>query len=292
MSTHSIPASSKVWFVTGSSSGFGRAVVEEALRRGDQVVATARRPEALAELAATSPDRLHLAELDVTRPEQVRAAVASAISRFGRIDVLVNNAGFSILGAVEETGDDALRATMDLMFFAAVATTREVLPHMRARSSGTIVQITSVAGLTTAPGFGAYCAAKHALEGLSECLALEVKPLGIRVLVVEPGTFRTALFGTAFRRMPAMDAYGTTVGQLRSWVTQMNGEQAGDPAKAARAIVEVVAQPDNELPLRLPLGGDAVDLIRAKLAFIAADVDRTEAIARATAFDAKPLDHP
>ncbi|MCY1023584.1 SDR family NAD(P)-dependent oxidoreductase [Pyxidicoccus sp. MSG2] len=289
MSTHSIPASSKVWFVTGASSGFGRAVVEEALRRGDRVVATARRPEALADLAARAPEeRLHLAELDVTRPEQVRAAVAAAVSRFGRIDVLVNNAGFSILGAVEETGDDALRATMELMFFAAAATTREVLPHMRARASGTIVQMTSVAGISTAPGFGAYCAAKHALEALSECLAQEVKPLGIRVLVVEPGTFRTALFGPAFRTMPAMDAYAATVGQMRSWVTQMDGEQAGDPAKAARAIAEVVARPADELPLRLPLGGDAVDQIRGKLAFIAADVDRTEAIARATAFDAKP----
>ncbi|WP_224366812.1 SDR family NAD(P)-dependent oxidoreductase [Hyalangium versicolor] len=290
MSTHSIPASSKVWFITGSSSGFGRALVEEALRRGDCVVATARKPEALATLAATAPDRLHLVELDVTRPEQVRASVAAAISRFGRIDVLVNNAGFSIVGAVEETDDDELRSTLELMFFAAVATTREVLPHMRAQASGTIVQITSVAGLTTAPGFGAYCAAKHALEAMSECLAQEVNPLGIRVLVVEPGTFRTALFGAAFRRMPSLDAYAATVGQMRSWVTQMAGEQAGDPAKAARAIADVVARPANELPLRLPLGGDAVDQIRSKLAFIAADVDRMEAIARETAFNVKPSD--
>jgi NAD(P)-dependent dehydrogenase (short-subunit alcohol dehydrogenase family) len=288
MSTHHpVPASSTVWFVTGSSSGFGRALVEEAIRRGDHVVATARKPEALAELAATAPDRVHLVELDVTRPEQVRAAVAAAIARFGRIDVLVNNAGFSIIGAVEETSDAELRATMELMFFAAVATTREVLPHMRERRSGTIVQITSVGGITTAPGFGPYCAAKHALEALSESLASEVKPHGVRVLVVEPGAFRTALFGAAFRRMPAMDAYAATVGAMRSWATDTDGEQAGDPAKAARTIAEVVSRPTAEMPLRLPLGGDAVEGIRAKLALVAADVDRTEQIARATGFDAE-----
>lgn len=277
-------AGSKVWFVTGSSSGFGRALVEELVRRGESVVATARRPEALADLAAAAPERVHPLALDVTRPEQVRAAVAAAIARFGRIDVLVNNAGFSIVGAVEETGEDELRATMELMFFAAVATTREVLPHMRARASGTIVQITSVGGITTAPGFGAYCAAKHALEALSESLAAEVRPFGVRVLVVEPGAFRTALFGPAFRRMPAMEAYASTVGAMRNWVSDTAGAQVGDPAKAARAIADVVA--GAEVPLRLPLGGDAVDQIRGKLAAIAADVDRTEAVARATDHDA------
>ncbi|MFZ6183167.1 oxidoreductase [Nannocystis pusilla] len=285
MSTRPAPASetAKVWFITGSSSGFGRALVEEVLARGDSVVATARRPAVLADLAARAPDRVQLAELDVTRPEQVRAAVAAALARFGRIDVLVNNAGFSILGALEETDDDALRATMELMFFAAIATTREVLPHMRARRSGTIVQITSVGGITTAPGFGAYCAAKHALEAASESLAAEVEPHGVRVLVVEPGAFRTALFGPAFRHMPAMDAYAGTVGAMRSWVTQTHGEQGGDPARAARAIVDVVGR--SAVPLRLPLGGDAVDQIRAKLARIAADVDHAEALARSTDFD-------
>jgi NAD(P)-dependent dehydrogenase (short-subunit alcohol dehydrogenase family) len=281
-----INEAAQVWFVTGSSSGFGRAIAEEALARGHSVVATARKSSALQELAARAPDRVLLADVDVTHPEQGRSAVAAAIQRFGRIDVLVNNAGFSIIGAVEETGEDELRATMELMFFGAVTTTHEVLSHMRERGSGTIVQITSVGGLTTAPGFGAYCAAKHALEGLSECLSLEVKPFGIRVLIVEPGAFRTALFGAAFRRMPAMDAYSSTVGAIRSWAAATAGEQAGDPAKAARAIVQVASRPAGaELPLRLPLGGDAVDALRAKLANVAADVDRTESIARATAFD-------
>ena len=281
-----ISASSKVWFITGSSSGFGLALAREALIRGDQVVATARKPEALAHLAAEFPERVLLAELDVTRPDQVRAAVAAAVARFDRIDVLVNNAGFSIIGALEETSEAQLRETMELMFFGAVAATREVLPHMRERKSGTIVQITSVGGITTAPGFGAYCAAKHALEGLSECLALETKPFGVRVLIVEPGAFRTGLFGSAFRRMKALDVYAATVGATRDWVTQTAGEQVGDPVKAARAIFEVVTASQAEAgPLRLPLGDDAVDLIRAKLSAIAADVDRTEPIARATAFD-------
>ncbi|MEZ4450193.1 MAG: SDR family NAD(P)-dependent oxidoreductase [Nannocystaceae bacterium] len=282
--TEPTPSTAKVWFITGSSSGFGRALVAEVLARGDRVVATARRPDALADLAAADPDRVLLVELDVTRGDQVRAAFAAALARFGRIDVLVNNAGFSVLGAVEETDDDALRATMELMFFAAVATTREVLPHMRTRGSGTIVQITSVGGITTAPGFGAYCAAKHALEALSESLAAEVGPHGVRVLVVEPGAFRTALFGAAFREMPALDAYASTVGAMRAWARAIDGEQAGDPVRAARAIAEVVDRP--AAPLRLPLGGDAVDQIRAKLAQIAADVDAQEALARATAFDA------
>jgi NAD(P)-dependent dehydrogenase (short-subunit alcohol dehydrogenase family) len=136
--------------------------------------------------------------------------------------------------------------------------------------------------LTTAPGFGAYCAAKHALEGLSECLSLEVAPLGIRVLIVEPGAFRTELFGSAFRRMPTMDAYTPTAGATRTWVAEAAGKQPGDPAKAASAIVDVAG--GDEVPLRLPLGGDAVDTIRAKLAAVAGDVDRGEARARATGF--------
>ncbi|MDC0720267.1 oxidoreductase [Nannocystis bainbridge] len=284
MSTSTSDTSSRVWFITGSSSGFGRALVEAAIARGDRVFATARRPEVLAELAAKAPAQVRLAALDVTRPEQVRAAVAAALAQFGQIDVLVNNAGFSILGAVEETSEEELRATMELMFFAAVATTKEVLPHMRGRRSGTIVQITSVGGITTAPGFGAYCAAKHALEAVSESLAAEVGPLGIQVLVVEPGAFRTGLFGAAFRHMPAMEAYAPTVGAMRAWVTDTNERQAGDPARAARAIAAMVGRADP--PLRLPLGGDAIDGIRGKLARIAGDVDAVESVARATDFEA------
>lgn len=275
-------SSAKVWFVTGSSSGFGRTIVEEALRRGDRVVATARAPQSLADLAAQHPDRVALVPLDVTRPDEIRSAVAEARARFQHIDVLVNNAGYSLVGAVEETPDAELRAALEPMFFGAVALTREVLPHMRERRRGTIVQITSMGGLTTSPGFGAYCAAKHALEGLSECLAAELVPFNVRVLIVEPGAFRTRLFGAGFRSMPPLAAYSSTVGPVRSFVDTAHDAQAGDPRKAAAAIADAIEQGGL---LRLPLGADAVQGIRQKLARIAADVDRAEPAALATAFD-------
>lgn len=273
---------SKVWFVTGTSSGFGRCIAEEAIARGERVVATARDPRALDDLVARAPDRVHAVRLDVTRPAEIQSAVASALQRFGAVDVLVNNAGFSVVGAVEETSDEELRATFEPMFFGAVATTRALLPHMRERKSGTIVQITSVGGLITAPGFGPYCAVKHALEAISESMAAELAPFGVRVLIVEPGAFRTSLFGSAFRTMPAMDAYASTVGPMRAYAASQAGTQAGDPAKAARAIADAVAA--GAPSLRLPLGADAVKSIREKLAQVAADVDRAERVAVATAF--------
>lgn len=279
---HTLRSRDRVWFITGSSAGFGRALVEEALAGGDRVVAAARNPRSLDELVARAPERAHAVRLDVTEPRQIQSAVASALERFGAIDVLVNNAGFSSIGAVEETSDAELRVTLETMFFGVVGLTRAVLPHMRARRSGTIVQITSMGGITTAPGFGAYCAAKHALEGLSECLAAEVEPFGARVLIVEPGAFRTRLFGAAFRALPAMEEYASSVGPLRAWVAASDGKQPGDPAKAAHAIAKAVAV--GAPHLRLPLGADAVQGIRAKLARIGADVDANEALALATAF--------
>ncbi|HEX3763782.1 MAG TPA: oxidoreductase [Kofleriaceae bacterium] len=276
---------SKVWLITGASSGFGRALAELAVLRGDRVVATARNTAALADLAAGAPERVLPVRLDVTRPAEIEAAVAAALARFGAIDVVVNNAGFGIVGAVEETGDAELRGAFEAMFFGAVALTRAVLPHMRTRRTGTIVQITSMGGIITAPGYGAYCAAKHALEAVSESLAAEVAPLGIRVLIVEPGAFRTQLFGAGYRAMPAIEAYAATVGPTRELGIQLHGAQVGDPARAARAILDAIAA--GAPTLRLPLGGDAVDGIRAKLARIAADVDHTERVARDTAFQAE-----
>jgi NAD(P)-dependent dehydrogenase (short-subunit alcohol dehydrogenase family) len=274
----------RVWFVTGASAGFGRVIVDEVLARGERVVAAVRRPESLGDLAKR--DDVLVVKLDVTKPEEIEAAVKAASERFGRIDVLVNNAGYSIVGAVEETSDAEVREAMETMFFGAVALTRAVLPQMRERRSGTVVQITSMGGLTTAPGFGIYCAAKHALEGLSECLSQEVAPLGVRVLIVEPGAFRTELFGNRFRRMPEIAAYEATVGPIRKFAADNDGAQAGDPRKAAKAIADVVGQDaDVDRPLRLPLGADAVGGIREKLARVAKDVDRTEAVALATTFD-------
>jgi NAD(P)-dependent dehydrogenase (short-subunit alcohol dehydrogenase family) len=272
----------EVWFITGTSSGFGRCIAEEVIARGGRVVATARDPRALAELVALAPDRVHAVRLDVTKPTEIESALASAIERFGAVDVLVNNAGFSVVGAVEETSDTALREILEPMFFGAVAMTRAVLPGMRKRGRGTIVQITSVGGLTTAPGFGAYCAAKHALEALSESLAAEVAPFGVRVLIVEPGAFRTRLFGAGFRSIPAMPEYEATVGPTRAYAANSDGSQPGDPVKAAKAIVDAVAA--GAPSLRLPLGADALQMIREKLTKVAADVDRNEPVATATAF--------
>lgn len=180
MSTHG-----KVWFVTGTSSGFGRAIAEELIARGDRLVATARDPKVLQDLVATAPERVLALRLDVTKADEIATAISKALERFGQVDVLVNNAGYSVLGAVEETTDAELRTAFETMFFGVVAVTRAVLPHMRESRAGTIVQITSVGGLATAPGFGAYCAVKHGIEGLSECLAVEVAPFGIRVLIVD-----------------------------------------------------------------------------------------------------------
>lgn len=273
---------SKVWFITGTSSGFGEAIAREALARGDRVVATARDPKALAELVALAPERVHAVRLDVTKPAEIEAAVAAALSHFGAVDVLVNNAGFSIVGAVEETSDADLRATLEPMFFGPIGLVRALLPHMRARKTGTVVQITSVGGVITAPGFGAYCAAKHALEAVSESLAAEVAPLGLRVLIVEPGAFRTRLFGSAFRTMPAMPEYEDTVGPTRKYAATSDGAQGGDPEKAAKAVVDAVNA--GAPGLRLPLGADAVKSIREKLARVSDDVNRTEKIAIATAY--------
>jgi len=276
-------ARSKVWFVTGTSSGFGRSLVEELIGRGERVVATARDPRALAELVARAPERVLALQLDVTKAEEIRSAIASAVEHFGAIDVLVNNAGYSVVGALEETSEAELRAVFEPMFFGAVAMTQALLPQMRERRSGTIVQITSVGGMVTAPGFGPYCAAKHALEAVSEALAAEVTPFGVRVLIVEPGAFRTRLFGSAFRAKPALPAYAESVGATRVYVEKEAGSQAGDPAKAARAIVDAV---DAGVPnLRLPLGADAVSAIRAKLAQVTSDVNGTEQVALATTFD-------
>jgi NAD(P)-dependent dehydrogenase (short-subunit alcohol dehydrogenase family) len=166
---------------------------------------------------------------------------------------------------------------METMFFGAAALTSAVLPHMRERKTGTVVQISSVGGFITAPGFGAYCAAKHALEALSEALAAEVAPLGLRVLIVEPGAFRTSLFGASFRTMPPLPAYAESVGPTRQYVEQSAGKQPGDPVKAARAIVAAVAA--GAPNLRLPLGADAVSSIRAKLQQVSADVEQTEQVA-------------
>jgi NAD(P)-dependent dehydrogenase (short-subunit alcohol dehydrogenase family) len=271
----------RTWLITGSSSGFGRELATAALEHGDRVVATARRPEALDDLVATAPDRVLAVPLDVDAADQIDAAVAAADDRFGAIDVLVNNAGYGSVGAVEEIDMPDLRALMDTMFFGAVALTKAVLPQMRERRSGAIVQISSMGGQLSPPGFGAYCSAKFALEAMSEALATEVAPYGIRVLVAEPGSFRTQFGGARMHFSPDSGLYTETAGENRAYIEGVDGTQPGDPHKAATAIVSVLDSPAP--PLRLALGGDAVDAIRAKHERLRADLDGWEHVSRATA---------
>ncbi len=225
----------RTWLITGSSSGFGHALALAALSPGDNVVATARRPDTLESLARQAPARSLILGLDVTDRDQIKAAIASATERFGGVDVLVNNAGLASVGAVEELEHDALRQLMDVMFFSTVDLVQAVLPGMRHRRHGTIVQISSMGGQISMPGFGAYCAAKFALEGLSDALAVEVAPHGIGVLIVEPGAFATSFGAGRSQVFPDSGHYDDTVGPQRAAVAGMDGSQAIPPRPPPRS---------------------------------------------------------
>jgi NAD(P)-dependent dehydrogenase (short-subunit alcohol dehydrogenase family) len=270
----------RIWLITGASSGFGRAIAEAAVARGDAVAGGVRRARAFGDL----PEGVHPLALDVTEADQREAAVAETVERFGGIDVLVNNAGRTQVGAVEETTDEELRSLFELHFFAPAALTRLVLPHMRRQGSGAIVQMSSVGGQVTAPGFSAYCATKFALEGLTETLRDEVAGFGIRTLIVEPGAFRTGLFrpGAAYES-EAMREYADAVGPTRAYVRDNDGLQPGDPAKAAQAIL--TALDAEEPPLRLVLGADAIGNIERRLKSLSAELNVWRAVGEATAID-------
>jgi NAD(P)-dependent dehydrogenase (short-subunit alcohol dehydrogenase family) len=282
----------KTWFITGTSSGFGHAFASYALEKGYNVVATARNPAKLKDLVARAPDRVLALTLDVDRPQDAEAAVSAAVERFGRIDVLINNAGYGIVGAVEETPDSALRALMETNFFGAVAVMKAALPTLRAHRSGAIVNISSMGGQLSFAGFGAYSASKFALEGISEALAQEVAPFGVKVLLVEPGNFRTNLLGSGTREMPVTDAYRESVGSTREFARDMHGAQVGDPLKAAAAIDQALEA--QKTPLRLQLGADAVAAVRAHAQTMLEDLNHWQAVAVNTRLDgatvtAKPL---
>ena len=269
----------RTWFITGASSGFGRAFAEHALDQGYNVVATARRTEKLAEIVAIDESRVLAVTMDVTQPDQIAAAVEKAKDRFGSIDVLINNAGYGIVGAVEETPDAELRALMETNFFGAVATTNAVLPVMRAQRSGAIVMISSVGGILSFGGFGPYSASKFAMEGLTEALAQEVAPFGIKAMIVEPGAFRTDFAGSdGMRHMPVIEDYGEIVGGTREFAAGMHETQAGDPRKAAAAIDQALSS--DETPLRLALGDDAVDGIREHSQAVLAELSKWEHVGR------------
>jgi NAD(P)-dependent dehydrogenase (short-subunit alcohol dehydrogenase family) len=268
------------WFITGASSGFGLAFARHALVHGCNVVATARSPGKLAALAALAPERVLVHKLDVTVAGEADQAIAAAVARFGRIDVLINNAGYGIIGAVEETSDAELRALMETNFFGAMAVTRAALPHLRRQGSGAIVNISSMGGQMSFAGAGAYSASKFALEGMSEALAQEVAPFGIKVLIVEPGAFRTGFAAEALRYMPALEAYADVMERTRDAMQAMDGTQEGDPAKAARAIEQALAAATT--PLRLQLGADAVSAVRAHAQRLLDDLAVWEQVGLAT----------
>ncbi len=273
----------KVWLITGGSSGFGRAIAEAALGQGDTVVGTARDPKSLDDLVAAHPGRVVALGLDVTDGARIKEAVAEVIRGQGRVDVLVNNAGRGHVGAAEETTDQELRDLMELHFFGPASLVREVLPHMRRQGSGAIVQMSSMGGRYSFPAVSAYSATKFALEGLSESLAQEVAPFGIKVLIVEPGAFRTNLAGSGQTVSAGLPEYDAIVGDFRRDFAASDGLQPGDPAKAAAAIIQALAA--EKTPMRLMLGPDALDLTLSRLEDERRELAEWEAVGRATDFD-------
>jgi NAD(P)-dependent dehydrogenase (short-subunit alcohol dehydrogenase family) len=255
----------KTWLVTGSSRGFGRALSEAIIDAGDNLVATARDPAALDRLGRGSDDRIVRARLDVTDEAQAAEAVDLAIARFGALDVLVNNAGYGDIGSVEDTSLASFRRQIEANLFGTIIMTKAVIPHMRERRSGHIVQFSSVGGRLGAPGRAAYSAAKWGVEGFSEVLAREMALIGVHVTIIEPGGFRTDFAGVSTTIDEGRSEYDAVVGATARMQRDYDGRQPGDPAKGAARIIEVVGM--DRPPLRLALGSDAVTAIeRADLA--------------------------
>lgn len=275
----------KTWFITGASSGLGEALSQAVLSAGDLVVATFRRPEQAEAFSREAKENGMGLVLDVTHTADISKALQEAKNKFGRIDVLVNNAGYGTIGAIEEFNLDEIREQMETNFFGAVAVTKEALPLMREQGGGHIIQISSQSGFRASAGFGIYNASKFALEGFSEALAQEVQPFGIKVVIVEPGPFRTQFLGSSVKTpQQTLDAYSkTAVAQMYQYMERMNGKQEGDPEKAARAIVDYIH--NNREPLRLPLGKTTIQGMRAKLASVEKDITANEAISVSTVFE-------
>jgi NAD(P)-dependent dehydrogenase (short-subunit alcohol dehydrogenase family) len=274
---------SKVWFITGASKGFGFEIARAALAAGDQVVATVRKEAGQLASRLGGGDRVLVVTLDVTDEKAVKAGVQAAIDRFQRIDVLVNNAGYGLLGATEETSAEEVRKQYDTNVFGLLNVTRAVIPHLRRQASGHIINISSVFGyLNNVPGFGIYGSTKYAVEGLSEGFAVELKPFGVRVTAVAPGLFSTDFVSTDSYQGSAvvLDAYKETVGAVRAFAGQLHGNQPGDPAKLAAVIIQLAASENP--PLHLPVGRDSVKSFREKIAQSVADVDQWEAVSTST----------
>ena len=276
-------SSKKVWFITGASAGFGKAFAKYAVNQGYAVVATARSFDKLKDIKALAPDHVEIIQMDVTKPSEIANAVEKSIARFGQLDVVINNAGYGIIGAVEETSDKELRALMDTNFFGAMNVIREVLPHLRERRAGAIVNISSFGGQLSAPGYSAYSASKFALEGVSEALVGEMAPFNVKVLIVEPGSFRTEFAGVPLQTKPPMDDYQSTVGESIKATRSHDKMQIGDPFKAAAAIDQALKA--EKTPLRLQLGADSVAVIKAHAENLLRDLHEWQAVGVATHFE-------
>ena len=273
------PLEKPVWFITGCSTGFGRELAKILLARGYRVVPTARDPAKVADLVEGHTATALALGLDVEKQPQIEAAVEAARRKFGRIDVLVNNAGYGYLAAIEEGDDADIRAMFETNFFGLAALTRSVLPIMRAQKSGAIVNISSMGGFIGFPGSGYYAATKFAVEGLSESLSKEVAPLGVKVLIVEPGPFRTDWAGRSLKTPKhPIDAYAETAIARRQQTQGYSGSQPGDPVRGVEAIIAAVEQPNP--PLRLPLGNFAYDAMGAELEAVRKEHAAVEAAAR------------
>ncbi|RRN64404.1 oxidoreductase [Caulobacter sp. 602-1] len=273
----------RTWFITGASRGFGALIAEKALAAGDAVVATARNPKTVTDRLGEPPNLLAV-PLDVTDETQGHAAAKAAVQRFGRIDVLVNNAGYGLLGAVEEATGAEIEALYRTNVFGLLAVTRAVLPHMRRQRSGRILNLSSVGGLRSAAGFGVYCSTKFAVEGLTEALAAELAPLGIFATAVEPGYFRTDfLDATSLSVSPAAIAdYHATAGAVRTHAAQISHNQPGDPQRLADVLIDFVDVPNP--PVRLPLGSDTAAATEAVAAAHLAVLKDWRAVAVSTDF--------
>ncbi|MBP1857921.1 oxidoreductase [Rhizobium herbae] len=277
----------RVWFITGASRGFGALITQEALNTGDAVVATARNPQAVLDRFGNHPNLLAVS-LDVTDEKQAHAAAQAAVKRFGKIDILLNNAGYGLLGAVEEATAEEIEKLYATNVFGLLKVTRAVLPHMRRQRSGHVINISSIGGYVGFPGWGVYGSTKFAIEGLSESLAIEVKPLGINVTVAEPGFFRTDFLDeTSLAISPSSipDYEQTPAGAMRDFAAGKNHGQPGDPARLAKAMI-VLASVENP-PLRMPFGTDTIAAIEAKNVDVARELADWRDLAASTDFPAE-----
>ncbi|MBS1663803.1 MAG: SDR family NAD(P)-dependent oxidoreductase [Bacteroidetes bacterium] len=273
----------KVWFITGASKGFGFEIAKAALASGDKVVATVRKNAQELSARLNNEENALVVTLDVTKEEEVKAGVNAALYRFGRIDVLVNNAGYGLLAATEEATDEEVKKQYDTNVFGLLNVTRAILPQLRKQGSGHIINISSLFGyLNSAPGFGLYGSTKYAVEGITEGLALELKPLGIHVTAAAPGLFSTEFVSTDSYQSSRqiLDAYKDTVGGIRTLVTTLHGNQPGDPVKLANVIVKL-ANSENP-PLHLPIGKDAVENFRKKTEQMTKEVAEWETVSTST----------